>query len=409
MSRSLPLALALIVATLAGTAPARAAEMLQLRFATFNASLFGDRPQALAERLRTRQDEQIRLVAATIQAVRPDVLLINEFDYDPSGRAVEDFLFNYLMRPQHGQNPIRYRYQYTGPVNTGLDSGRDLDRDGRTAGPGDAWGFGRYPGQYGMLVLSRYPINPARVRSFRKFRWADMPGALLPTLEDGSPWYDERALRVFPLSSKAHWDIPVWTRAGTIHFLVSHPTPPVFDGEEDRNGRRNHDEIRLWADYVSGDPERHAYIYDDAGNRGGLPDGEYFVIAGDMNADPHDGDSWPGAIAQLLSHPRIQAVPVPSSTGAVESAHRLGGSNLVHGGDPAHDTAVFGGTTGNLRVDYVLPSVGLEVRGAGVFWPASDDPLAMLLDASDHRLVWIDVAAEMRPPPPPAPRPGIRR
>ena len=49
----------------------------------------------------------------------------------------------------------------------------------------------------------------------------------------------------------------------TVHFLVSHPTPPVFDGPEDRNGTRNFDEIRFWADYVI--PSRSGYIYDDNG------------------------------------------------------------------------------------------------------------------------------------------------
>ena len=402
------LALAMAATLPAGAGHALAADTVELRFATFNASLFGDQPLALAERLKTRDDEQLRLVAATIQATRPDVLLINEFDYDPSGKAVEDFLFNYLMRSQHGQSAIRYRHHYTAPVNTGLDSGLDLDRDGQTGGPGDAWGFGHFPGQYGMLVLSRYPITTDKVRSLRKFKWRDMPDALLPTLPDGESWYDERILRTLPLSSKAHWDIPIWTRAGAIHFLVSHPTPPVFDGEEDRNGRRNHDEIRLWADYVSGDPARTGYLYDDDGGSGGLADGAYFVIAGDLNADPHDGDSHPRAIAQLLSHPRIQASPVPASTGAVESAHRLGGGNLVQAGDPAHDTAVFGGNTGNLRVDYVLPSNDLRVVDAGVFWPLSTDDEAPLLDASDHRLVWVDITAEALPPRPQMPRPGIR-
>ena len=56
-----------------------------------------------------------------------------------------------------------------------------------------------------------------------------------------------------------------------IHTLVSHPTPPVFDGPEDRNGTRNHDEIRLWSDYVL--PSRSGYIYDDEGERGGLKPG----------------------------------------------------------------------------------------------------------------------------------------
>ena len=60
--------------------------------------------------------------------------------------------------------------------------------------------------------------------------------------------------------------------------------PSCYSGPEDRNGKRNHDEIRFWADYIGGrvDP---SYIYDDAGLHGGIR-GEYFVIVGDMNADP---------------------------------------------------------------------------------------------------------------------------
>lgn len=378
---------------------------IRLRVATFNASLFGNEPGELAERLRGRRDEQIQRVAAVIQTVRPDVLLINEFDYDTSDRSREDFLFNYLMRRQDGRQGIRYRFHYTAMVNTGVPSGFDLNRDGRVEGPGDAWGFGRFPGQYGMLVLSRYPISQRQLRTFRLFRWKDMPGALLPIHESGQAWYSDTMLRNFPLSSKSHWDVPIWTPAGIVHLIAAHPTPPVFDGPERRNARRNHDEIRLIADYVSGDSERSAYLYDDAGGRGGLPADALFVIAGDLNADPNDGDSHPGAIQQLLEHPRIQSSPVPASEGGVESAHRLGGSNLGHRGNPAHDTAVFSDPPGNLRVDYVLPSTGLRVVDAGVFWPLSTEPGADLLDASDHRLVWVDLEIPI-PPPEPQRRPA---
>src|SRR3546814_2632341 len=53
---------------------------------------------------------------------------------------------------------------YLAPVNTGVPSGLDLDGSGTVGGEGrdrgnDAWGYGLHPGQYGMLVLSRYPID----------------------------------------------------------------------------------------------------------------------------------------------------------------------------------------------------------------------------------------------------------
>lgn len=64
---------------------------------------------------------------------------------------------------------------------------------------------------------------------------------------------------------------------------------------------------------------------------------------------------------------------------------------------PAHDTADFSESTGNLRADYALPSMTLVLSDSGVFWPLSDDPRFPLVGTypfpgSDHRLVWVDVS-----------------
>ncbi len=133
------------------------------------------------------------------------------------------------------------------------------------------------------------------------------------------------------------------------------------------------------------------------GDTGGLGRGQDFVIAGDQNADPFDGDSVDRAIQQLLDHPRIQD-PHPTSAGAVEATQRDGGANLTHVGPAAEDTADFSDTSpGNLRADYVLPSKRLDVLGSGVFWLTSSDPLFARLvgtypfPTSDHRMVWLDV------------------
>ena len=132
-----------------------------------------------------------------------------------------------------------------------------------------------------MVVYSKYPIHVDQVRTFQLFRWEDMPGALLPD-DPRTPapadWYSPAELDIFRLSSKSHWDIPIDVPGRDVHFLVSHPTPPVFDDPPafpagvDFNGRRNHDEIRLWADYISAG-HRADYIYDDQGRRGGLHPG----------------------------------------------------------------------------------------------------------------------------------------
>lgn len=359
----------------------------RVRIATFNIAMGLKTEGELYRRLQSGDDESLKKVAAVIQSVRPDVLLLNEFDWYELDSAVF-FIRNYLDTPQYGNEPISFEHAFSGAVNTGLDSGLDLNGNGVPGEPDDAWGYGAFPGQYGMLVLSRFPLQLQR--SFRFFKWSDMPDARKPTNADGSEWYPDATWKKLRLSSKSHWDIDVTVNDRDFHFLVSHPTPPVFDGPEDRNGARNHDEIRLWADYV--DPARSAYIYDDTGVSGGLPGDARFVIAGDLNADPADGDSNTGAIAQLLDSPLVNASCVPVSEGAAQASQQQGGKNLEQKGDPASDTGDFNDQyTGNMRIDYVLPSANLKVVGCGVFWPAEGQPGYDLVDVSDHHLVWLDI------------------
>jgi 3-phytase len=233
-----------------------------------------------------------------------------------------------------------------------------------------------------MLFLSKFPILTEDIRTLQYFLWKEMPGAMLPDDPDTpepDDWYSAEELDIFRLSSKSHWDVPIEVNGTAIHVLCSHPTPPVFDGPEDRNGRRNHDEIRLWADYVT--PGAAPYLYDDNIVYGGLEADTRFVILGDQNADPVDGDSTDDAILQLLDNPNVNATFAPESSGAAEQS------------DDATDTASWG-----LRADYVLPSsYGLVIRQGCVFWPITTDILYRLVEddgSSDHRLVWLDLTVE---------------
>ncbi|WP_369370274.1 endonuclease/exonuclease/phosphatase family protein [Promicromonospora sp. Populi] len=372
-----------------------------LRAATYNLSLNRAVEGELVADLSSGDDVQAATVAEVIQHANPDIVLLNEFDYsgdaDPYA-AADLFRENYLEVPQGTGKPVEYPYAFVAPSNTGIPSGFDLNNNGTVGGGDDALGFGLFPGQYGMVVLSKYPIQVGQVRTFQDFKWADMPGALLPddpTTAAPADWYSAEELAVLPLSSKSHWDVPVRVGRETVHVLAAHPTPPSFDGVEDRNGLRNHDEIRFWADYVRGGWAAR-YQYDDQGRRGGLRPGSSFVIVGDYNADPVDGDSVDSAIDQLLDNWRITD-PKATSAGAPEASALQAGANLTHVGNPKFDTADFADTApGNLRVDYVLPSRDLRVRDAGVFWPASTNPLSRLtgvfpFPSSDHRLTWTDL------------------
>ena len=393
---------------------------LQIRIATFNSSLNRTSQGQLASDLSVTTNNQAKRIAEIIQRVRPAILLVNEFDYDPTNptgptSALERFHNNYLAVSQSGQAVLNYPYRYVAPSNTGIPSGFDFDNNGSVGGAigsnaygNDCYGFGEFSGKYSFAVYSKFPIQTAALRSFQLFKWKDMPGNVIP-----AGFYTAAELNVFRLSSKNHVDLPIEVKPGhVIHLLASHPTPPAFDGAEDRNGRRNFDEIRLWADYVSNAP----YLYDDSGAAGGLRGDQRFVILADLNADPLAGDSFVHpttgvrAINQLRNHALINATANPSSAGGSEQSVAQGGVNATQPGNPANaafDTSDFfdgtSGGAGNLRVDHVLPSkLGFGIVGSSVFWPLSTDPLYALLfltasqtqsnQTTDHRMVWLDVA-----------------
>ena len=368
----------------------------ELIFATYNVSMEsenyvprgtpGNSEQILISQLDSGNNTQIKNIARIIQTVNPDVILLNEFDYIKNPElGVKAFVQNYLMQEQDGTKAVNYPYYYYSTVNTGQPSPYDLNNDGKFDKFGnDAWGFGMYPGQYGMVLLSKYPIDMNKVRTFQNFKWKDMPGALQTTKPDGSDWYPKEAWAQFPLSSKSHWDIPVQVGNKTIHVLASHPTPPSFDGPEDRNGKRNHDEIRFWRDYIS--DHLSSYIYDDKGAKGGLPANSSFVILGDQNSSPDEGNAIAAGIKSLLSHPKVNSDMTPASKGGAEHS-------------PQNPFGINHTAFWRMRADYVLPSrLGFKVINNGVFWPAKGEAMSELVEkresSSDHRLVWVKAIIE---------------
>ncbi|MBL4627841.1 MAG: endonuclease/exonuclease/phosphatase family protein [Roseicyclus sp.] len=288
-------------------------------------------------------EDVVEATVAVILEVRPDILTLQDFDYDADGLALA------ALAEALAQGGLYYPHQLVLRPNTGWPTGFDLDGDGYSDGPRDAHGYGRFNGSGGIALLSRYPLG--EVRNFSDLLWRDLPDSAAEGVTPAA------ALPILRLHTVAAWDVAVQVPGGTFHVLMSHATTPVFDGPEDRNGLRNADEVRFWQLYLEGwSPDGRAFS------------AEHFAIMGTLNVDPDRGEGLQAPLLALLNHPAVQD-PGPDSP-------------TTDWDEP---------TPGNLRVDYILPARSLHVQGAGVLWP-SDGPLAEVVEeASDHRLIWVDV------------------
>ena len=309
-----------------------------MRIATFNTELSRKGPGILLRDILRGDDPSIASVVQTITAANPDIIALQGIDYD-----LERSALNALADALTAAG-APYPHRFAAPPNAGRQSGADLDGDGKRGGPGDTQGYGRFFGQGAMAILSRHPLQTEDLQDFSPLLWRDLPGTLYPIF-DGAPFAGAEAHATQRLSSNGHWSLPIQTPKGPITLLTYHATPPVFDGPEDRNGRRNHYETAFWSHHLAGNI--------------GTPPTHPFILLGDANLDPIRGDGRGEAIAALLAHPSIQD-PLPTQ--------------------PTVDWS----RTGPMRVDYILPSRDWQVLDAGLIWPEGEG-------ASRHALVWVDL------------------
>lgn len=316
---------------------AGASQTEPIRVATYNTELSQPGPGLLLRDIIRADNPQVVAVIQTISAVAPDILVLQGIDYDLQGSALA------ALAKAIGQDGPDYRYRFALPPNAGRQTGIDMDGDGRAGHARDGQGYGRFLGDGALAVLSRFPILPNGVQDYSTLLWRDLPGALLPRSPHG-PFPTAEAQEIQRLSSHGHWVVPIdLPHAPPITLMTFYATPPVFDGPEDRNGKRNHDEIMFWDHYLAG--------------RFDTPPDDRFVLLGNANLDPDKGEGRKSAITTLLHHPMLQ--------------------------DPlqGQPTVTFDGL-GDMRTDYLLPSSDWRVVASGVARNAS---------ASRHGLIWADL------------------
>ncbi len=339
-----------------------------MRIATYNAELKRDGPGLLLRDILRGQDAQIDAVRDVLLALDADILVLQRVDFD------HDLVALRALRDLLAESGLDYPHIFARPPNTGVQTGLDLDGDGRLNRAADGQGFGGFFGHGAMAILSRHAFIEEEAQEFTTMLWRDLPGARLP-MTAGRPFPSEEAQAVQRLSSVAHWVVPVDLPDGPLNLLTFHAAPPAFDGPEKRNILRNHDEIVFWQRYLDG-----AF--------GPAPE-ERFVLLGGATIDPVDGPGLKEGIIGLLEDPRLQDPAPMRPPGPMEDSPD-------HKGDPRLDTVAYATPVpGHLRGSYILPSVDLRVRDAGILWPPVTDEFADTVSrASRHRPVWIDIALD---------------
>lgn len=275
------------------------------------------------------KDPDIKTALSTIAALEADILVLSGFDFDLGAIALSAL---------NDRLPVPYPYLLPLRSNAGVPTGFDLDGNGRVDEARDAQGFGLFPGQGAMAILSRFPILPEASQDYSGMLWKDLPNTSLPPLPEG-------AAETLRLSTNGHHSTSVLLASGRqLTLLTWHATTPAFDGPEDRNGKRNKDETRFWSLLLDG-----ALPF--------APPTSPFVLIGQANADPEKGDGDPSAIQALLNDPRLQS-PL---TG---------------------DTSDYGGQIGPLRTAYILPEAGLAVLNG------KTEPRP---EAARHHPIWVEI------------------
>lgn len=291
-----------------------------MRLALWHEALSRDGPGLLLRDLQ-KGDAVAQTMAGALRDADADIVVLTKVDFDAGGLALTIF----------ADLAGGYDHRLALRPNTGIPTPLDLNGDGRRGRPEDTQSHGRFPGQGGLALLSRVPILDDGVRSYTDFLWADLPGSHMAAGDPGHA--------VQRLSSGGHWVVPVRVaKDAALPVLIGHSTTPVFDGPEDRNGRRNLDELHLWDRIIEELPGA-------------------FVFAANTNLDPERGEGYRGAMAAFLARPGLQD-PLP-------------GLATAHWDRP-----------GPMRVSYLLPSAGLKIAGARV-WP--------VLPGFRHSLLTLDI------------------
>ncbi|MCB0417010.1 MAG: endonuclease/exonuclease/phosphatase family protein [Bdellovibrionaceae bacterium] len=297
-----------------------------------------------------KPSEQLQAALAIIKELKPQLLSLNEMQYDSAGVPDKTYTTNgenaALVAKLLGE---KYNVSFN-PANTGKNAHTKTDGTYSTNPNDPNWmklvdhvNFGIFPFQYSTAALTKFPIVSEKV--IADIRW----DAFVPDL-DLEP-YRDAAGNKFPIEmelfDKNFTDIILKSGKRKFHVILLH-TVPAFNFGNDRglNIVRNADQIRFLEWYLTGKSAKQ-----EAAEIGGirpLAKGTPFIALGDWNTDIKDKNN-PGS----------------------EVLRRLGETfSYWHAPSPTYEGG-FGPEPFTVQFDYILHSDHFEVRNGGVHFPDS--------------------------------------
>jgi 3-phytase len=343
-------------------------------------------------KLLDESDEQATAAAQILARFAPDIISINELQFDMQGVPTPsmpgapgttgwgqfdvfgaDNAHRLADRIAAAGTPEGYEHRLIFVGNSGYYwEGSTLGFD---------WfilrGWGEFRGRFNTAILSRYPILLDQVRIISDVPWDALPENHIAKMKA------ETGIDVppgFPIFEKGLNIVPVQVNDEVLHLVLLHTVSPAFDPI---NPYRNYDELRALVMFLDGQLPGVEPLPPDA----------KFMIVGDLNADPDDGDGLPGAIQQVLDHPSVIAV---FGAGAGTKGNNgqyntyLSGCGLDDGSIVQNPTQKF-----QLQLDYLLPSTNLgEPLETFLFFPdfqTEREDFDLACRASDHRFAYTDI------------------
>ena len=211
-----------------------------------------------------KKNRQIQAVKKILSRYKPDILSINEIQYDLP--FIPDSNFTTRGQNLKKLSSILNLYKNTSfnPANTGLKA-KSKKNGAYFLNPNnpkarllaDKINFGTMPAQYSTGLISRYPIIEEKV--FTSIKWKDFnPNIELKKFKtsDGSSY--PKNIELF---DKNFSDITLKVGSKNIHIIVLHTVPSYhFGNKHSPNYQRNRDQLRFLEWYLTGETDIHVKL-----------------------------------------------------------------------------------------------------------------------------------------------------